>query len=322
MSEPFDPSVLQTDPETLPGSPATTSRLGEVLAATTTTWNGVEGLPVDEPDLDGQGELVADPSEPVAAAPAVPRPTEPGAANTPDFQALQQELALLRSELQTMRVASPAAPAPAAAPAPVPGLTLGTIEEREGAIWAAAFQDIEGMDGVGTSEYERARAARYARANGEVRELEVAFQRQENDRAIALRLAAQEDARSQQVAGQQVIDYAVATARVAGYDVHPPGSAEHHASRDSVVFWSVGQARSQAGRSMQDEVKETLSFMPAKTPDLPTPTPRPQPMGRQGTGTTAPGAGPATTPAEGEYQPSTLNQILSAQHRMSRIGAA
>mgnify|MGYP001589048480 CR=1 FL=1 len=321
MSEPFDPSILETSPDGLPSSAPAPSRLSEALEATSTTYHGLEGLPVDEPPLDETDDTGAapDPDPSGEAAPFSSPATPPTAPVSPDFQALQQELALLRSELQASRVAS--MPTPALPAAPDPSLTLDSIQEREAAIWAAAFQDIEGLDGVGTTEYEQARAARYARAGGEVRQLETAYQRQETQREIAIRLAAQEDLRLQQQAGTEVVRYAVETARAAGYDVHPPGSPAHEASRESVQFWAVGQARSQAGRDVQAEVAETLRFMPPKVPatDAPRP-PRPQPMARQGAGVPGVAAGPAAT--NEPYVPRKLNDILREQQQMQRIGVA
>ncbi len=306
------------------------SRLDQAIAATRSGWSGLDDLPVDEPDLetdDAPGAPEAVPlAEELGRAPAAPDPSAPGA---PDLTGLYQELALLRSELQASRAApvpTPRLAAPAPVVPPEDAITKSSKRFRE------TFGTIEGME-AGTEEYEDARARAFAQTivQSVVEDILPGDAVQAHIRGEAERIATQkvqefyaqqEQSRQLEASSAQVVELAVKAARDAGYDVHPPGSAAHAQSRDSVTFWALGQSLSQPGRTAEVEIHETLKWMPPKAAAVPgagaRPT-RPQPMGRQGTG--APGVAPG--PAAGEpYQAQTLQSILGAQQHIQRIGAS
>ena len=326
MSEPFEIAMLggEVDPTPTDQGPHR-SPLDAAIAAQRTNWNGLDDLPVDEPPLDGapESEEVADVAEETGLAEAAaPTPTpEPGtSAPTPDLAALHQELALLRSELQASRLPPAATPLPSTAPAPS-GLTLEAIRAREAEVAATMFDDIEEME-AGTPEYRQARADRWAAGRAEVRQLEDQYFREQAQIREQQAYDAREQVRAQQIASMSVVDQAVARAKEAGYNVHPPGSPEHFQSADSLAFWGIGQQISQPGRTADAEIAETLKFMPPKTAPAPAATrpTRPQPMGRQGAG--VPGAAAGPTANDQEYRPATIGTILGEQNRMQRIGVA
>jgi len=337
---PFDPTT-QLPPLDPHGQPLQTdidppAGLSAALSATRHAFTGLEDLPVDEPQLEGQETEVVPTTEPPSPADAVPLQIDPTALQTGGPQpgtgdpTLQAEIAALRAEIAALRTPAPLLPTPTPVPQP-PG-----IDERIYARVADRFRsNFQAIQEQRADESDADFEARRARSFAETIVAAVYEDLLPSDavqarfrptaeqvaQTIAQRTMQQHD-EVQAIQHQQdtLVSNAVAAARAAGYDVHLPGTQQHLASRESRLFWAV-TTQIDPQLPGQEQIRQSLELMPPKQPAAPTKTPapapaaRPQPMGRQG-------AGPTPTPAgqTEEYQPMSMGGMLSHHAQVRRVG--
>lgn len=336
---PFNPTMQlpTSDPH---GQPLQTdidppAGLSSALSATRTAFTGLEDLPVDEPQLEGQEAELPPTEEPPPPATAVRLPIDPTAVSPapgagPDNAALQNEIALLRSEIAALRSPTPSY-SPPPAPAPAPGIDEG-IYTRVADRFKQNFQAIqEQRADESDADFEGRRARSFAETivaavyedllPSEAVQARFRPTAEQVAQTVAQRTI-QQHGEAQTIQQQQdtLVAQAVAAARNAGYDVHLPGTSGHQTSRESRLFWG---AATQIDPQLpgQEQIRQALELMPPKQPAAPSTTPqpalaRPQPMGRQG-------AGPAPATAAGqaeEYQPMTMGGMISHGQRVRTFG--
>jgi hypothetical protein len=294
---------------------------------------GEDSSPRDEDALTPaeQQELQQATAPHPSVPPGAPEPQAalPGSLPQYEADAMRQRMAVLEAELTAMRAAPQPIPSPAPSATPLVDPTE-TMVSRVANRMNDAFARIESLDAE-APDYAQARAQAYAQAivqsvlgdvigTADVPSMVRQQAEQAADARVRAAFAAQQQANTQVQAAHQVITQAVDAARQAGYDVHPIGTSEHFRSKESVQFWALSQALSQAGRTIDEDLRTILGYMPPKAgvpaasePEL---RPRNQPMGRQATVPT-PGSG---TPPQGEYQPKTMNQMLEGLVNRQRIG--
>ncbi len=331
MSEPFDPtSSLRPASD---GLPLTTdmdppSGLTAALAQSRQVFSGLEDLPIDEPDLEGQEALPAEEPPPPAAAVALP--LEP-AADDP-VAAMQARLALLEAEQAALRASSPPPLVPPPAPVVPPTVSediYTKIADRFQANFASmAEQRADESD----QQFEQRRARGFAETivaavyedllptEAVQARLQPTIERVAQD--VSTRTVQRDrETTTAQSAQDRMVAQAVAAARQAGYDVHLPTSLDHGKSQESVLFWQWAAQQVDPALPVERQISGALALMPPKTAPAPSPPPAPraQPMGRGGSG---PGLTPAPAQEGQEYQPMTMGAMLGHHQQVRRIGAA
>jgi hypothetical protein len=330
MSEPFDPNIHLRPASD--GLPMTTDMdpptgLTAALAQQRQAFSGLEDLPIDEPELEGQETLPVE--EPPPPATAVTLPLEPAVGD--DTAAMHARVALLEAEIAAMR-AAPQYTEPAPTPTPVVPLTVSEeVYSRIADRWQANFTSIaEQRADESDQQFEQRRARSFAETivasvYEDLLPTEAVQARfQPTAERVAQSVAQQTLSQDRQTTNLQqqqetLVAQAVTAARAKGYDVHLPGTPAHLASAESKLFWDDVAQKVNPALSGEQQVATALALMPPKTvavPTTPAPT-RPQPMGRAGAG---PSPGPAN---EGqEYQPMDMRGMLAQHQQVRRIGAA
>jgi hypothetical protein len=305
------------------------SGLTNMLASQRSAFSGLEDLPVDEPDLDGQETLPVDePPPPATAIPLPLDPTVPEPAPTGDA-ATQARLALLEAELAVLRAApAPTTPVTPATPLTVDETVYARIADRFQANFASmAEQAVDESD----QQFEQRRARGFAETI-----VAAVYEDLLPTEAVQARFQPTVERVAQQVAQQTVrndretttlqqqqdsmISQAVQAARQAGYDVHPPLSPTHAKSQESVLFWNWAAQQVDPQLPIDQQITKTLALMPQKAPVVPAAPaapPRPQPMGRQGAGPT-----PAPAGQGQEYGGMTMAGMLQQHQQVRRVGTA
>ncbi len=339
MSEPFDPNIALRP--AADGLPAPTTEMDPPAGLTTAltsqrqAFSGLEALPIDEPELPGQeleppANLEAEPPPDAVTLPLEPAaPAIPQA--SPEIAALQAQMALLQAELAASRVAQQP---PYVPPTPQAPPTLGTdIYDRITDRFQQNFAAIsEQRADESETDFERRRARSFAETIvAAVYEdllptdaVQARFQptAERVAQSVAERAVRNDrETNQQQSALDTMIAQAVATARAAGYNVHPPVSTDHGKSQESVLFWDWAAKQVDQGLPIDQQITKALALMPQKAPATPPPvttppTPHPRPMARQGA-VPVPQAG-----GTDEYQPMDMHSMLGHHAGVRRVGVA